>query len=286
MSIIGYWFRVLRLGQPGAGVFNDCDPEGSHVDKEFVGQGSGHRDWVHEVLQKNDLAGVFLREPGQDVTKRVRHAVRAGLAKNPDDVGFTDDLQQVGIDLRGRIGIDRHVRLERGVVLRRFIATFGDIVHHGLAAEGPGDDFIGDLFDQGLTSRSNDTVGRPDHERVAPIDGELRHIMGVPLLLPGIGRTPHSGLDVVVRDDGKQPRVFSLPVDPRSRMRDVHRLVGVEGQVDHRELPGDTTDQRRRTDGALVSAGHVKGTSRVAEVELNVDAKELDTRGTSSSCHI
>lgn len=259
------------------GLVDDANTHGSHVGQELVGEGLGDGNRGHEVLDDDELLHLLGREVGSDVANRVRHAMRGRLAGDDQFVGDREELEEVRVELGAGVRGDSDVRLHGGVVFGIRVRTFGDVVDHPATRRRPLVEFRPDIRHQIVTGGADQTVGRPDHQRVTPVGLEGADILQIPALLVRVSSAPDALLDVGVADDGERCRVIPLAIDPHAGMRDVNGLMGVEGEVEHFHPRPDAVDELGHAAGVDIGAGDEQRALGVAEVNLPVNAENVDT---------
>lgn len=203
--------------------------------------------------------------------------MRGGLPRDDQLVGDSEELEEVRIELGAGVRGDRDICLHGGVVLGVGMGTLRDEVDHPTLGDRPLVELHPNVGHQVVPGGTDEAVRWPDHQVITTVGLEGADVLKVPALLGRVCRAPNTLFDIGDGDDGKRRRRISLAVDPHARMCNVNGLVGVESEVKHLHSRPDAGDEPGHTAGVDVGAGDEQCALGIAEIDLPIDAEDVDT---------
>ena len=218
------------------------------------------RDRTGRVGQNHHLLDRVGAEGVERVPHGVEQAVVIRLAGPHHFVSLFDGVDEIGIELGGRVFRVRHFGADGAVVFGIDVAALGHEVDGRLAVRSPILNGFHELGYDACAGGSDEAVWWPDDEGITSGGGESFDV----LLHSGVkgwnGGGPDALLEIGKLDEGEWGRMLAFGVLPEKRVGDIHQVVAVEGNVDIRKFVAEPPDETGETFHIFVRAWNVEGT--------------------------
>lgn len=214
--------EFLAGGQPQSAGLHGC--------QEIMVRGLEARHRAHGVVHQHDALG--MGKVRDQMLDRGAHAVAARLARDHQQSGTVQPLQQTGVQQGRRIGSVRHLGLQGAVMLGPGIEPLENVAYGALALLLPvatGGQHIG--MDT-VAPAAHFAVHGPDHQRVAAARFECIQIVQAALQGLGVARPEHARPHLCRRDRGERCHIAAIALLPEGRVGDVVALVRVQRHRD------------------------------------------------------
>lgn len=243
------------------------------------------RHRAHGVVHQHDA--LRMGKVLDQMLDRGAHAVAARFARDHQQTGAVQPLQQAGVQQGRRIGRVGHLGLQGAVMLGPGIEPLENVVHGALALLLPvatGRQHIG--MDT-VAPTAHFAVHGPDHQHVAAVGFECIQIVQAALQRLGVARPEHPRPHLRRRDRGERRHiaaVVAIALLPESRMGDVVALVRVQRHRDSVQPLAFTPDPLGQALHVVMGAGHGQAGAQaarapsireIAEIILGVYEQEV-----------